>query len=62
MNDISITYDTLADVDVESIDDIDLKSISISFRTMPVILRSILCKIENTESAHDDIVREKTMS
>ena len=46
MNDIKDIYDTLADVEVDDIEEVDLKSLVISNRTLPVLLRSMLDKIE----------------
>ena len=49
---------TLADIDVEGIDEIDLTTLEIENTTIPIILRAMLLKIEKLEVAHDMVTRD----
>ena len=51
-------YVTLADIDVDGLEDIDIISLDIENSTIPIILRAMLLKIEKLEVAHDMATRD----
>ena len=57
INDIQQIYNTIADVEVEGMEEIDLRTLPISNRTLPVLLRSMLHTIDSLVLVQDKLVK-----
>ena len=57
-NDVEQIHVTLADVEEDGLEEIDLTSLEITDRTIPVLLKAMLVKIQKLELAHDLVTRD----